>query len=105
MAKMRDALKLTKDPIERMYLSYELSCCCSLVKQREHMRTYARQCMYIAKRVGNVVWFLNSLFLLVRAELSDGNLTDARVTLAAIVINCKKYAIYPPLFFALRVSN
>ncbi|KAL1122664.1 hypothetical protein AAG570_002991 [Ranatra chinensis] len=102
MEKTLEELDLTKDDMEVAFLSYELACCLSIQGKTEEMKNRIEDCILASRKAGDLVWYINGLFLLARAEVQDRKLFDARVYLTAAGQLSAKFGLLLPQKFAQR---
>ncbi|XP_066902938.1 outer dynein arm-docking complex subunit 4-like, partial [Halyomorpha halys] len=100
-AKLED-LKYTTQPLERAYLCHEIGVAYCFKGVPFVTRKYAREAIFASKAARDRKWLLNSMFLLARSEIQQGNMNQGRVSLNGLMAAAEKFG-YPDLkYLAIR---
>ncbi|XP_014241284.1 uncharacterized protein LOC106662003 [Cimex lectularius] len=86
-----EGIMLTNSQYQKMFFNFEISCLYSMIHNLPQMRSFARQAVFTARKEGNIIWYINCLFLLARTDFEEGNILEGIVSLTAIREACFKY--------------
>ncbi|CAH1395003.1 unnamed protein product [Nezara viridula] len=100
-AKLAD-LKHTTQPLEKAYLCHEIGVAYCFKGVPFVTKIYAREAIFASKAAKDRKWLLNSMFLLARSEIQQGNMNQGRVSLNGLMAAAEKFN-YPNLkYLAIR---